>query len=84
MTRCLGTAPEVEADITKIGAMHPGDVLIVCSDGLYTMVPPFDLLRIAAEQPPQSAADVLVDLANQRGGTDNIAVVVARMANGAT
>jgi serine/threonine protein phosphatase PrpC len=59
------------------------DTLILCSDGLWGVVPEAILQAIAMELPPQQAAEKLVSLANQNGGPDNISVIIARRA-GAT
>ena len=54
------------------------DTLILCTDGLWGMVPEAILQAIALELPPQEAAEKLVNLANQNGGPDNISVIIAR------
>lgn len=59
------------------------DTLILCTDGLWGVVPEAILQAIALELPPQEAAVKLVGLANQNGGPDNISVIIARRA-GAT
>jgi len=56
----------------------PGDVLLLCSDGLWGTLPNSVLQAIALELSPQVAAKKLVELANARGGPDNISVIVAR------
>jgi len=55
-----------------------GDTFVLCSDGLSDMLEPADILRIVSGDPPAQAAGKLVDLANARGGYDNITVVLAR------
>jgi protein phosphatase len=54
-----------------------GDILSLCTDGLTTFVEDQEILIIAAGNSPQAAADKLVDLANERGGNDNITVLIA-------
>ncbi len=54
------------------------DTLILCTDGLWGVVPEAILQAIAQELPPQEAAEKLVSLANQNGGPDNISVIIAR------
>jgi serine/threonine protein phosphatase PrpC len=78
LTRCLGLAAQVEVEAYDPLELLPGDVLILCSDGLSEHVAPDEFVDILDEQPSQAAADALVALANERGGTDNISVVVAR------
>jgi len=80
VTRSLGMADTVEVDTFTCGAMGSGDVLLLCSDGLYNMVSNADIASVATLFSPQEAVDRLVELANNRGGKDNIAVVVARWA----
>lgn len=57
------------------------DVLLLCSDGLWGVVPESVLHAIAYVLPPQQAAEKLVALANQSGGPDNISVIIARRAD---
>jgi serine/threonine protein phosphatase PrpC len=82
ITRSLGTAQAVDVDLFRFEEMEPGDILLLCSDGLYNMVLAEDIPAIAVAYPPQEAADRLVELANKKGGTDNIAVVMAALPSG--
>jgi protein phosphatase len=77
VTRAIGPNEHVEVDLFELQT-HAGDVLLLCSDGLHTMVSDDELGR-AAEAEPEAAAAQLVDLANERGGRDNISVVIARI-----
>lgn len=77
VTRSIGTAADVEVD-RYIWHLVPGDVLLLCSDGLVNMVKDADIR--AEFQKRGTAAEVakrLVDLANENGGKDNITVIVA-------
>jgi serine/threonine protein phosphatase PrpC len=75
ITRALGIDTDVDVDVYTID-VEPGDRLIVCSDGLNTMVRDRDVERIArGESDPQHAADALVAAANAAGGEDNITVI---------
>jgi len=59
--------------------MRSGDVLVLCSDGLWSCVAEGELVDIVTTQTKLAAAcEQLVALANERGGSDNITVVVAR------
>src|SRR5205807_6641082 len=60
--------------------LQPGDILLLCSDGLWEMVHDSDLARVLREQhEPQKACDILIDLANANGGEDNITAVIVHM-----
>lgn len=78
LLRALGAHPEVEVDVDEVG-IFPGDVLLLCSDGLTRMVTEPEIAgTLQAETRPANAAQKLVDLANERGGMDNITVIVVR------
>ena len=82
--RALGIAKEVEVDLRPEPLAYvTGDVLVLCSDGLSDLVEPAEILQIAGSQPPAQAAGQLVDLANARGGHDNITAMVMRMKSSA-
>jgi serine/threonine protein phosphatase PrpC len=75
ITRAVGTDPDVDADVFTV-TPEEGDVFLLCSDGLTTMVSDEAILRVLAEQPDlERAAKELVRLANRAGGEDNITVV---------
>jgi serine/threonine protein phosphatase PrpC len=79
LLRALGANPEVDVDVDEVSLM-PRDVLLFCSDGLTRMVTEPEIAgSLQAETDPQSAAQKLVDLANERGGLDNVTVIVARV-----
>jgi PPM family protein phosphatase len=77
ITRALGTEPAVEVDVWTV-AGEPGDVFLLCSDGLSSMVSDEQVAAAieAAERDPERAAEALVAAANARGGEDNITVVI--------
>jgi len=77
ITRALGTEPTVDVDAFTITA-EPGDVFLLCSDGLSIMVTDEDVAAVidAAERDPVRAAEGLVAAANARGGEDNVTVVL--------
>ncbi len=77
ITRALGTGPAVEPDFYT-GGLQLGDVLVLCSDGLTGHVADQEILLIAGDNPPNVAAQRLIDLANERGGSDNITAIVVR------
>jgi serine/threonine protein phosphatase PrpC len=59
-------------------SFQPDDILLLCSDGLWGVIPESLLWAAANEFEPQEAAEKLVALANQSGGVDNISVIIAR------
>jgi protein phosphatase len=80
ITRALGTQPEVEVEVAPTALpLVAGDVFLLCSDGLWDLVEPEDILAAVGSQPVAEAAQQLVDLANARGGHDNITAIVVRV-----
>lgn len=78
VTRALGME-QVTVDIT-VEDLVAGDTFLLCSDGLSDMVEDHEMLLILQENADlQKAAIRLVDLANERGGIDNITVAIARV-----
>ena len=77
ITRAVGTEPSVEVETLSVEAL-PGDLYLVCSDGLTDVVrdPEIAELILAAGKEPEAAADALVAAANRAGGIDNITVVL--------
>ena len=75
ITRCLGMQMEIEADTFEVDWL-PGDHLLLCSDGLSGLVSDPEMAQIANESDPQEACERLVALAMERGGYDNITVVL--------
>jgi protein phosphatase len=79
ITRALGPEPEVEVD-TFSYPMRSGDVLLLCSDGLTSMVSEDRMAEILRGSTTlDEAADRLIDEANEAGGRDNITVVLSRL-----
>lgn len=79
ITRSLGPSPQVEVDIEGPIPVEEGDCYLVCSDGLTGLVEDIELGPLMECLPEEKLVRVLVDLANLRGGPDNISVVVARV-----
>jgi protein phosphatase len=79
ITRALGMAPEVEAELRPQPVHHvTGDAFVLCSDGLSDLVEDGEILAIVEGTPAAQAVGKLVDLANARGGHDNITAIVLR------
>lgn len=79
ITRSLGPHPTVHIDLEGPYSAQSGDVFLLCSDGLSGQVSDEELGAILQSLPPDEAVESLVDLANFRGGPDNITAVVARV-----
>ncbi len=79
ITRALGPEPEVQVDVQTVPAQD-GDVFLICSDGLTTMLDDEAISRILLRATSlEAAARTLVDEANRAGGRDNITVVTFRV-----
>jgi len=79
LTRSVGTHQDISVDTYK-WHIAPGDMILLCSDGLVNMVPDADIERIF--QTYGTSAEIahhLVQLANENGGKDNITVIVAHI-----
>jgi serine/threonine protein phosphatase PrpC len=81
ITRALGTDPDVDVDTTAVDA-RPGDLFVLCSDGLTSMVDDETVLALLERHRSdlEGAARVLIDEANAAGGEDNITVVLFELA----
>ena len=77
ITRAIGTYDEPELEITN-GTLEPGDIFVICSDGLTNHVDDREILTLANSNPPQRACDLLVGLTLDRGATDNVTTVAVR------
>ena len=75
ITRALGTDSMVSIDLYEY-EVKSGDTFLVCTDGLYNMVPEEEIYSIVSENAPESAVKQLINLANENGGSDNITVMV--------
>lgn len=80
ITRSVGFQEEVDADITA-KALQVGDIFLLCTDGLYNQVSGDEMLEVVLNQSLKSACRHLIDIANARGGDDNITVVLTKVAS---
>lgn len=79
LTRALGVRESVEPDLAEL-TPAPGDVFVLCSDGLTNHLEDSELAKLVSETSDlQEGCEDLVDIANGRGGVDNITVVLARV-----
>jgi len=81
LTRALGAEPEVEIDVVR-EKLRPGDRVLLCSDGLTNLVGDGEILQKVQKMGPQKAPGALIDLANERGGQDNITAMVIGVQGG--
>jgi protein phosphatase len=78
VTRALGMERTVEVEM-RIERLDPGDLILLCSDGLTGPVADDEIADVLIAAPDlQAAVHLLIDVANQRGGPDNVTCVVAR------
>ena len=77
ITRALGQRQEVEVDVAEL-SIQSGDILLLCTDGLNSMVSDEEILSIVSQEKELAEkCDKLIELANHNGGRDNIAVILA-------
>src|SRR5687767_14101467 len=79
ITRALGGALSVTPDASEVES-RPGDVYLLCSDGLTGMVPEDEILRVVSENGNdlEMACQNLIDIANERGGLDNVTAILVK------
>ncbi len=78
LTRAMGVENEVQADVTEMQAFK-GDMLVISSDGLTDKVTPQEIQDIVKKKKPVVACRALVELANERGGDDNITIIILKI-----
>ncbi|MBN1201436.1 MAG: protein phosphatase 2C domain-containing protein [Anaerolineae bacterium] len=78
LVRALGSRPAVKVDIIS-GLVRGGDHVVLCSDGLTRYLTPPEIEQTVATFPPERAVKMLIEAANERGGADNISVIVLRL-----
>ena len=81
LTRCIGSEPGLDVSVQRCwvwqaGPSEPTDQLLLCSDGLYSLVTEGEIATIIAQNPPQKACVKLVEVAKERGGFDNITLAI--------
>lgn len=78
VTQVLGNKPEVDVHLGKPYTVAPDDMLLLCSDGLYDPVSDAQMEQILTSNPPQQAAEALIQAAVAGNATDNITAVVVQ------
>ncbi len=77
ITRSLGASPDVDVYFTS-AQLHAGDTLVLCTDGLHTLVSEQEMRDIVERYTPEESAKRLVARANENGGPDNITAIVVQ------
>ena len=79
LTRALGATSDVDVDVDEL-TLAGDDILILCTDGLNSMVSDDDILSIVVStNDPAAACESLVNMANKNGGKDNVTVIIGYM-----
>jgi PPM family protein phosphatase len=78
VTRSVGVNEQVDVDVSPLPALQPGDTLVLSTDGLHGLVEDHEIAPIVSGSDLSAACQVLVALARERGGPDNITVMLAR------
>jgi protein phosphatase len=78
ITRAVGLREEVEVDVFPGIPFQKNDTLLLCTDGLFSMIAESEIVEIVNGNPPERACADLIRRAKEQGGTDNITVVVIR------
>ncbi|MDR1601409.1 MAG: Stp1/IreP family PP2C-type Ser/Thr phosphatase [Tannerella sp.] len=80
LTKAVGTNPDIEPDVFRVASpVRKGSRFLLCSDGLYDMAPDAEIRRLLALPSLKAAAISLVNAAKERGGYDNISVVIVEI-----
>jgi serine/threonine protein phosphatase PrpC len=83
VTRSVGVALDVDVDAETLhDELREGDTLVLCTDGLHGLVNDDEIANAASGQDLEGACRSLVELARQRGGPDNITLMIARLVPG--
>lgn len=77
ITRAIGLRMQIDVDVSESIPVETGDIVLVCTDGLSSMLDEGEIARIASENVPKDACHELVKRAKEEGGDDNITVVIA-------
>ena len=78
LTRAIGTHSQVKIDIFELECFSD-DIFVISSDGLTDKATPAEIQAIVETETPRNACRKLIDLANDRGGDDNITAVVVKV-----
>jgi protein phosphatase len=80
LTRCLGGGGELKCEVSRDPIpLVEGDAIVLCTDGLSGVVDDEEIESAVRQRAPADACRFLVETARERGGPDNITVLVARV-----
>jgi serine/threonine protein phosphatase PrpC len=80
LTAAMGAGAVIAPDAPEQPIqLEPGDVLVLCTDGLWSLLSESEIIRTVKDSPPSDACRDLVEMAKQHGGPDNITVQVVRV-----
>jgi len=77
ITRSIGYENDVDVDMAVL-PVQEGDIFVLCTDGLNTLLSDEEIMTVILDSPLDLGPKVLIDLANQRGGDDNITVIIVK------
>jgi PPM family protein phosphatase len=80
LTRGMGISEAIKPDLSEL-QIFKDDILIICSDGLSDKVKPSEIRDVALTCSPRKTCDNLIQMANDRGGEDNITLIVIKIKN---
>jgi protein phosphatase len=76
ITKAIGIGTSIEADTMRL-TLDSDESLLLCCDGVIAHLPDDDIHKIIRDSPdPQTACKEIVDMANERGGSDNISLII--------
>jgi serine/threonine protein phosphatase PrpC len=78
ITRAVGVAEDLELEVVT-GPADAGDIFVICSDGLTKHLDDDEILQQVTARNAQAACDTMLALALERGGLDNVTVVIIRL-----
>jgi protein phosphatase len=78
ITRAIGVAEDIELEVIT-GPADTGDIFVLCSDGLTKHVQDQEILQQVTSRNAQASCDAMLGLALERGGMDNVTVIVVRL-----
>lgn len=76
LIRAVGSSPQISADVFGPLTLLPGEVLVLCTDGVHGLIEDGEIARLASSSPIEDCAGVLVAAAVEAGGTDNATTIV--------